>query len=137
MREDIIANILAWAEASEVQCVCAPFEADHQLVAMEADGLTQGSVTTDSDLFAIGAENVINQLIVGSTAGGCSLVVRSEVSEMDFIGYAPDDVTAFLHLLGLRLSAESARFWSETSEGPGVNVVRVHGGGETGIVCSD
>lgn len=59
--------------------VCAPMEADWQLVALEKQGLTQASVSEDSDLLAIESMHLLHK--VNFTSGKCHVINLQSVLE--------------------------------------------------------
>jgi 5'-3' exonuclease len=62
VREDVLYATVQWAKDNNVRCVCAPVEADWQLVSLEKNGITDGSISEDSDLVALGGKLVISKL---------------------------------------------------------------------------
>jgi exonuclease-1 len=102
VRSDVVANMVQWAERHNVRCIGAPFEADYQLVQLEKENITQGSLCDDSDLFPLGAKLMVQGLKMNKNeALNCSIVLRAEVlSKPGFVGYSDDDVVAFCVLLG-------------------------------------
>lgn len=57
----------------------APYESDFQLVHWELSDFTQGTMTTDSDIFAMGSKIFIDLLNFSSANGKCKIVVRDDV----------------------------------------------------------
>ena len=58
----IVLATLKWAKAKGVRILCAPVEADWQLVQLELSDCTDGSVTEDGDLLPLGSKTVIMKL---------------------------------------------------------------------------
>ena len=56
VRTDLIGRMKTLAESRGVKFVCAPFEADAQLVQLEVDGVVDGVVAEDADLIALGVK---------------------------------------------------------------------------------
>jgi len=56
------AFILVWMKEEDIECVGSLEEADMQCVKLEKDGVVDGIITEDSDMFALGAENLYCKL---------------------------------------------------------------------------
>ena len=56
------AFILVWMKEEDIECVGSLEEADMQCVKLEKDGIVDGIITEDSDMFALGAENLYCKL---------------------------------------------------------------------------
>ena len=102
VRCDLVANSVEWARRRGVQCVGAPFEADYQLVQLELEGVTQGSVCNDSDLFPFGSRLMIQNVKFTKIGNNCNIVIRENVlndSEI-FRGWSGEDIIVFCVLMG-------------------------------------
>lgn len=57
---DVLAHVLAWRDAhsnkEDILIIGAPFEADQQCVSLEMQGLVDGIITRDGDLYVYGAK---------------------------------------------------------------------------------
>ena len=79
---EAMALIIQWAsEQDDIDVVGAPYEADHLLAWLEMSKQTQGTVTLDSDLFALNCETLIDNLSIHTTNGKCNIWNRTEVIE--------------------------------------------------------
>ena len=58
-RGDITYEVLAAARRNQIYIACAPFESDHQIKALQEQGLADAAITTDSDLTAQGVRFAI------------------------------------------------------------------------------
>ena len=56
VRADLIGHMKTFAESRGIKFVCAPFEADAQLVQLEINGVVDGVIAEDTDLIALGAK---------------------------------------------------------------------------------
>jgi len=77
-REDMIESAKKFADENDIKCICAPFEADHQLVMLEKQGIIDGAITQDSDVIALGCPLVITK--INKKNGNCSVVDRARIS---------------------------------------------------------
>ena len=107
VRADIIAMAVQFLTEKKVECVCAPFEADFQLVYMEQRGLIQAIMTEDGDIPVLGGKVVIMNLDLnnvndnGQKQPMCSVVRRATfLSSPLFLGWSPDDLVTFAFFLG-------------------------------------
>jgi 5'-3' exonuclease len=62
MSNDVPAAVYRWAKANNVRIVCAPFEAEWQLVALLRQGVVDAIVSTDTDNLVLGASLVFTEL---------------------------------------------------------------------------
>ncbi|EJK44802.1 hypothetical protein THAOC_36628 [Thalassiosira oceanica] len=68
----------------EVYGTC--FESDFQLVYWEKKGFTAGTLTIDSDIYAMGSKLTIDLVNYNSAKGKCKILVRSEVQKKIMVG---------------------------------------------------
>lgn len=61
----------------EVYGTC--YESDFQLVYWEKTGFTDGTLTIDSDIYAMGSQSMLDLVQYNSKDGNCKLLIRSEV----------------------------------------------------------
>ena len=62
----------------------APGEAEHQLVSLELQGITAGTITSDSDAFPLQSPVAICDL--KEKTGGCCVVRREDAAASSFLG---------------------------------------------------
>ena len=93
----------------------APFEADWQLIALEKEGRTAGTITIDSDLFALGGRTIVDLLRLrgkdpqpddkdlSHTRGACAIIQRpgalSKLSEKLGAGPVSDEVVVVFSVM--------------------------------------
>ena len=84
--------------------VCgAPYESDFQLVYWEKKGITDGTYTIDSDIFAMGSSMTIDLLNFNSAKGKCKILLREQVLGNIMNGsesWSTEDVILFSVLSG-------------------------------------
>jgi exonuclease-1 len=73
VREDIVLATVEWARDRKVRFLCSPMESDWQLVALERSGITDASLTEDSDLIAIGSKTLLSKV---SFDNGTALMLK-------------------------------------------------------------
>ena len=61
------------------ECFRAPYESDFQLVHWENIGLTDGTFTIDSDIFAVGSSTMIDLLAFSSAIRKCKILLKDKV----------------------------------------------------------
>ena len=81
VREDILAQAIHIFKQNNVEVYGAPYEADFQLVHWEKIGFTDGSITVDSDLFAMGSQFLVDELNVHSKDACCMIIEYRVVME--------------------------------------------------------
>ena len=57
MREDIIANFVAWCSRKNINYVCALMVAEWELCRLEKDGVIDAVISEDSDCFVFGCQS--------------------------------------------------------------------------------
>jgi exonuclease-1 len=82
-REDFITLVIQDLERKGAVVLVAPYEAEWQLVSLETDGLTDGTLTSDSDLFPLGSTTMIFDL---DSAGNCIVVKREDARQCADLG---------------------------------------------------
>ena len=55
--DEMLYVIVSWLKEEGIDVVCAPFEAEWQLVFVEKIGFIDGIMTEDGDVIALGAQN--------------------------------------------------------------------------------
>jgi len=78
---EIISTAVEVFKQHDMEVYGAPFESDFQLVYWELIGFTQGTFTTDSDIFAMGSDLVVDLLDLNSAYGNCKILQRGEVQK--------------------------------------------------------
>ncbi len=103
IRDDMLLSTVRWAKHNTVRYICAPMEADWQLVKLELMGVTNGSVTEDGDFFPLGVKTLLlnfnkrNRTVV---AVNCEDVIRQHGELMGLnSGRTDDDFIAYCILL--------------------------------------
>jgi len=97
----------------------APFESDFQLVYWELIGFTQGTFTTDSDIFAMGSDLVVDLLDLNSAYGNCKILQRGEVQKQIMDGsehWTTQDVILYSALSGCDFIPRLFRMKTESIE---------------------
>lgn len=108
VRADVIAIAVQFLRENDVECVCAPFEADFQLVYMEQKGLIDGILSEDGDLYVFGAKTLLMNLDLSYVNDDtkmnepmCAIVRRATImTQQPFSGWSDDDVIVFALFLG-------------------------------------
>ena len=62
IRDDILLATVKWAKDANVLFMCAPMEAEWQLVQLEKDGITDGSISEDTDLIPLGSKLMVKNI---------------------------------------------------------------------------
>ena len=101
--EDIYDIVHRWALANSIKCVCAPMEAEWQLVSMEAEGLIEAIVSNDSDILALGGKKLISSINFKTST--CTLLTSINVAmcikeQLQLSEINRSDVLKFLQYLG-------------------------------------
>ena len=100
VRNDIVHDAIAWAHKHGISVVGAPFEADYQLVQLEKESVTQGTLCEDSDVFVFGSKLMVNMLQFKNSPKNCNIVIREDVMKRKFGGYSQQDFITMCILLG-------------------------------------
>ena len=107
IRADVIAMVVQFLKEKNCEYICAPYEADFQLVFMEKQGKIQAILTEDGDLFVLGGSTLIMNLDLkatddeGNRKPMCAIVRRVAVMAQPlFAGWSSDDVVVFAVFLG-------------------------------------
>ena len=72
VREDVLEVAVSTFREENVELFCAPFEADSQLSEWEKSGFTHGTVSVDSDFFALGSKILVDNLCTQTGKYHCS-----------------------------------------------------------------
>jgi hypothetical protein len=99
LREDVVFSLRDWCQRNRVTLIGAPFEADPQVVYEEITHKTNASLTTDSDLFILGSEVMVDNLVY-SKLGRCNIIRRAEALKSPMLGGGNWDMAAFAAFLG-------------------------------------
>ena len=73
VREDVLFEVLQMARSEKIRVVRAPFESDHQLHALQVQGIVDYVLSDDSDIPYLGCRSTIMRM---SLNGKCCLVER-------------------------------------------------------------
>jgi exonuclease-1 len=73
VREDVLFEVLQMARSEKIRVVGAPFESDHQLHALQVQGIVDYVLSDDSDIPYLGCRSTIMRM---SLNGKCCLVER-------------------------------------------------------------
>ena len=91
--------VVQFLKEKNCEYICAPYEADFQLVFMEKQGKIQAILTEDGDLFVLGGSTLIMNLDLkatddeGNRKPMCAIVRRAAVMAQPlFAGWSSDDV---------------------------------------------
>ncbi|KAL7551313.1 hypothetical protein ACHAWF_014516 [Thalassiosira exigua] len=76
--ESVLATAVEVFHSHGVEVIGAPYESDFQLVHWENIGFTDATYTTDSDIFAMGSNTMVDLLNFNSASGRCVILERSE-----------------------------------------------------------
>ena len=76
VRPDVLYEVVRKAEDAGAVVICAPFEADHQLIALDRQGIADFVITDDSDLPFQGTRQTIMKL---NSKGSCRLVKQTNL----------------------------------------------------------
>ena len=85
IREEILTTTVDIFKVHDIQVYCAPYLVYFLLVYWEIVGFTHGSISIDSDLFALGSKLLVDQLNLESSNGNCKIILRSAVMEKQLI----------------------------------------------------
>mmetsp|Transcript_36508 Transcript_36508/g.74330 ORF Transcript_36508/g.74330 Transcript_36508/m.74330 type:complete len:757 (-) Transcript_36508:306-2576(-) len=109
VRPDIIAHAVSIFKEHKVETYGAIYEADFQLWYWEMTGFTHGTISVDSDIFAMGSKDAnslfIDLLNVESSDGKCKIIKRDVVWKQDLFGkgssgWCHDDFLVFCAICG-------------------------------------
>lgn len=105
VREDILDQALKVFKKNKVEVYGAITEADFQLVYWERTGFTDGTISVDSDIFALGSKFFVDELKVNSKFGDCKIIERDEVMKVNAFTkesskWTDDDLLVYGALMG-------------------------------------
>ena len=75
--EQIIGTAVKIFQDNGFEVFGAPYESDFQLVYWEITGFTDGTLTIDSDIFAMGSSMVVDLVNYNSANGKCKVLLRN------------------------------------------------------------
>ena len=82
VREEVLSQAIYIFKKNNVEVYGAPYEADFQLVHWEMSGFTDGMLSTDSDIFLLGSNMMIDALNT-DRLGKCFIYCRREIMSSD------------------------------------------------------
>lgn len=105
VREDILAQAVEVFKDNKVEVYGAITEADFQLAYWELTKFTDGTISVDSDIFALGSKFFVDDLKVDSKDGNCFIIERDEVWKANAFSHnsskwSDDDLLVFAILSG-------------------------------------
>ena len=105
VREDILHQALEVFNKNKVEVYGAITEADFQLAYRERTGFTHGTISVDSDIFALGSKFFVDALKVNTKLGNCIFIERDEVMKENAFTkesskWTDDDLLAYGALMG-------------------------------------
>jgi len=121
IRNDIVLATSRWATRKNIPFLCAPMEADWQLVQLELSGISSASVSEDSDLLALGSKKLLINLDLKTKSVfevDCERVIKHHGIQVikDSHGWNHDDFIAYCILLGCDYVSRTQRLGPVTLE---------------------